>query len=595
MVRLSGLVSLLWMIILLGACRNDDDYGVQKDGPVLVKLLVSTSDASAPLSGGADVDSQISSVYILQFYDNNGQYGALHHVAQGKSATGSGAYTADLLQSMDSRDTYKLVILANLPSYGFLYGLYGKSYQDVQQACLSALTTDPLVFDGSHPFPMFGVVNGGASVEVNQNSVYTGVTKLVRAVARVDIGIGTPAKGTDGIVTSWSGNNATPFVMTDIQVWKAGKSYTYMPAKDKFHWTSVTSGGQTSDEIVIDSPTEAGAGITTKSYGAESITNGTYSIGRIYLPEAFLSWGNVYDGQHTNRLAIIVGGKYKGSPDISYYRVDFTNDNTGEKMDILRNHIYQFTISSVNAAGYTSAELAYKSKPKSLGFNATIEPWTEGTTTSVSSFLGYNLTYQGFNGEKVDWTYAAGSLATIPIKNSIWDTKNPISFDYNNFYKEGQNLFAPDIMGGQNGRLYATVPDAFTYEGTFPNLMVSANDVVDETGNETSPWKTGTTLTAFDLCRNLEEYGYDDWRLPRLSELAFIYLNQGSLNKLRGFTPLSGSYWCGSEYLVPNPGDMDQYKSGWAWAVDFATGYASGHPKTDKLKIRCVRQSANNE
>lgn len=91
--------------------------------------------------------------------------------------------------------------------------------------------------------------------------------------------------------------------------------------------------------------------------------------------------------------------------------------------------------------------------------------------------------------------------------------------------------------------------DAFDNEGTFPNLMVSGDDMVDESGSESVQWKTGTTLTAFDLCRNLEENGYNDWRLPRLSELAFIYVNQGSLEKMRGFTPLSGTYWCGSEYL----------------------------------------------
>lgn len=594
MVRLDGLVKLLWIIILTGACQSEDRYDLQQDGPILVKLSVSASDTGTSSVSNAGPDG-ITSVYVLQFNADGDTYGTLRHVAEGRSNGPGETYTANLLQSVNNNDNYKLVILANLSSYSFLYGLCGKSYQDVQQACLSASTTEPLVFDGIHPFPMFGVVNGGASVQVNQNSVYTGVTKLVRAVARVDIGIGTPTTDADGIVTSWARNNATPFVMTDIQVWKAGRSYTYMPATANFHWNSVGSG--TSYEIVIDNPTEARAGITTKSYGTESITNGTYSIGRIYLPEALLAWGNVYDASHTRRLAIIVGGHYKNSPDMSYYRVDFTNEKVSppnDKMDILRNHLYQFTISSVNAAGYTSADLAYKSKPKNLGFNATIEPWGTGTTTSVSSFLGYNLTYKGFNGEKVDWTYAAGSSLPIPEKGSTWPGFK-YTFDYNNFYKEGNNLFGPDIMGGQNGCLYATVPDAFSYEGTFPNLMVSANDVVDEAGNESPPWKTGTTLTAFDLCRNLEEYGYDDWRLPRLSELALIYLNEGSLDKLRGFTPLSGTYWCGSEYLIPNPSEMDQYKSGWAWAVDFTTGYASGHLKTDKLKIRCVRQRANNE
>lgn len=349
--------------------------------------------------------------------------------------------------------------------------------------------------------------------------------------------------------------------------------------------------------LTINSPSPGGD-TETKTYGSAYITNTTYCTEKIYLPEADLLWGEVYDTEHTRRLAIIVGGKYNGSTTETFYRVDFTYDEgSQDKMNVLRNHVYQFTIKSVKAAGYATAELSYNSKPKNLGFEATLEPWTTGQTASVPSISEYYLTYQGFNGENVDWTYAAGSSQRIPKKKSYWGTNPYLTFDYNNFYKEGNNYYAPDILGGQNGQLYATVADAFSKEGTFPNLMVSGDDMVDESGNESVQWRTGTTLTAFDLCRNLEENGYDDWRLPRLSELAFIYVNQGSLEKLRGFTPLSGTYWCGSEYLVSNATDQQQKKSDWAWAINFtaATGYALWYQKTEKLKIRCVRQRSNDK
>ena len=596
--RLNGLVKFFWIIILLGACQNDDRYGMEQDGPVLVKLSVSAADAGTALGNGTETDAQITSIYILQFNADADSYGTLRYVAEGKKNAG-GTYTATLLQSVNSNDNYKLVILANLPDYGFLYGLYGKSYAEVQQASLSTATDAPLVFDDTHPYPMFGVVNGGTSVQVQEGTAYSGNTELIRAVARVDIGIGTKKTNADGTV-SWTntGTGKQPFVMTEVQVWKAGRKYTYMPALANYHWTTATTNGITSNKIVIDSPSTASGTTTTKTYDTSYITNQTYCAEKIYLPETDLQWGSVYDGQHTNRLAIIVGGYYNNSPELSYYRVDFTNDNTGDKMNILRNRVYRCTNSSVKAAGYATAELAYKSMPKNLGFEATLEPWKASAMGSVPSISGYYLIYQGFNGENVNWTYAAGSSQYIPQKKSYWGTNQKLPFDYNNFYvKEGNSFYAPNITGGQNGELYPTVADAFSFEGTYPNLMVSANDLVDDEGNESSQWKTGTALTALNLCRVMEEGGYDDWRLPRLSELAFIYVNQASLEKLRGFTPLSGSYWCGSEYLVPNATEEQRKKSDWAWAVDFtsATGYASWHPKTDKLKIRCVRQRANNE
>lgn len=595
--RPDRLVILLWIIMLTGACRNDDSYSVQQDDPVLVRLSVSTSDAGTPSAGNET--GEIQSVYILQFNADGDTYGTLRYVAEG-TKTGDGTYSATLLQSVSSSDNYKLVILANISGSGFLYGLYGKSYEEVQQACASEATADPLDFSTT-PFPMFGVIEGGKSVQVSQGSVYSGNTKLVRAVARVDIGVGTPKKDTSGIITSWIKNKNAPFTLTQIQVWKAGQRYAYMPLAANYHWKT---DGVSDTDIVIDKPSDVtGGGTTTKTYtGNAYITNSIYCLGKIYLPEADLLWGNVYDNNHTNRLAIIVGGRYNGGEE-TFYRVDFTNDNASDtkdrKMDILRNHIYQFTIKSVKAAGYATAELAYKSKPKNLSFDATLEEWAAGQTASVPSILGYYLTYQGFNGENVDWTYASSSSLQIPKKKRYWGTNENLPFNYDNFYKEGQNIYITDIDGGQNGRLYATVTDAFKFEGAFPELMVSGNDIVDESGGEIHPWRTvngiTTTLTAFDLCRDLEENGYEDWRLPRLSELALIYANHTKLEELRGFTPLSGTYWCGSEYLVENATNQQKLNSEWAWAVDFSgnTGYASWHQKTENLKIRCVRQTNN--
>lgn len=574
-------------MILQISCQQDDSFHPTADSTI-INLSVSASNSGTATAADDDPASAIKSLCILQFNANGNDFGTLRHVGIGTASDAStGKYSATLLQSVGNNDKYKLVILANFPDgdYGIFQRMGGKSYGEIQQVCLSGelVGSDKVpVFDADHPFPMFGIVQDGDPLVINE-TMNLGTVSLVRAVARVDIGVGT--KNTDN---TWN-KGSVPFAMTQVQIWKAGKQYAYMPVENNF--------SSSAGVLTINRPSPVGD-TETKTYGGSTyIMNTTYCAEKIYLPETDLQWGSVYDGQHTNRLAIIVGGYYNNSPELSYYRVDFTNDDSGDKMNILRNHVYQFTIKSVKAAGYATAELAYKSMPKNLGFEATLEPWKASAMGSVPSISGYNLIYQGFNGENVNWTYAAGSSQNIPEKKYSWGNNPKLPFDYDDFYKEGNSYYAPDILGGQNGSLYATVADAFSYEGTFPNLMVSANDMVDDDGNESSQWKTGTALTAFDLCRDLEEDGYDNWRLPRLSELAFIYVNQASLEKLRGFTSLSGSYWCGSEYEVPNATEDEKKKSGWAWAVDFTstTGYASWHLKTDKLKIRCVRQRSNNE
>lgn len=577
-------------MILQISCQQDDSFSPAADSTI-INLSVSAANSGTAMDND-DTASAIKSLCILQFNANGNAFGTLRHVGMGtETVPNSGQYSATLLQSVDNNDKYKLVILANFPGgdYGIFYRMAGRSYAEVQQACLSAeLNGEENVpeFTAQQPFPMFGVAKDGTP-QIIDETMDLGTVSLVRAVARVDIGIGT--KNADS--NTWN-KGQVPFEMTQVQIWSGGKQYAYMPVENNFSSTAGT--------LTIKKPSPVG-GTETKTYGSAYITNSTYCAEKIYLPEADLLWGEVYDDDHTRRLAIIVGGHYKNSSDMSYYRVDFTYDNAptpNDKMNILRNHVYQFSIRSVTDAGYPTPELAYSSKPKDLGFESILEKWTTGQTGSPTSNLGYYLTYLGFNGENVEWTYAAGSSIRIPKKKYGWGTNVNLPFDYNIFYKEGNSYYAAtssSMSAGQNGRLYPTVEDALTkYEGTYPTLMVSGNDLVDEAGHENIPWKTGTALTAFDLCRDLEENGFDDWRLPRLSELAFIYVNQESLKALRGFTPLTGTYWSGSEYQEGTTDDLKK-KSGSAWAVDFVTGYASHPLKTEKLKIRCVRQRSKEE
>lgn len=567
------------MMILLSSCQQEDSYILSSDS-AMVKLSVSASDNGVANTNN-DPASAIKSICILQFNANGNNFGTLRHVGKGNEASpGSGQYTATLMQSINNDDKYKLIILANLPGdrYSLLYNMVGKTYRQVQQACLSAELTGSgsiPVFDGNTPFPMFGIVNNGTPILIEENSSL-GSVSLVRAVARVDIGVGT--KNDNG---TWT-KGTVKFNMTQIQIWKAGKQYAYMPAENNF-----SSVGGT---LTINNPSPTGT-TETKTYGNAHITNTTFCAGQIYLPEADLQWGNVYDTKHTSRLAIIVGGKYNGSQTETFYRVDFINDNPQTKMNILRNHIYQFTIKSVTDPGYATASEAYNSVLQKIGFTAELVPWTTSDPVDVPSTIGYYISYKMFNSDYLLWNPNTG--LTIPKKKDRWDGNQYWPFDYNTFYYETSNFYYMDIPnGGVNGKLYPTVENAFNLEGAYPSLMVSGDDIIDVQGNETIAWKTGNALTAFDICRAYNGSGYNDWRLPRLSELALIYLNKTALEGMRGFIPMEGTYWCGSEYLVSNS-DEDRKKSNQAWAVDFNgtnPGNAIHDLKTVQHKIRCVRQ-----
>ena len=410
LIRLVMIIPVL--LLLFSSCGQEEPYSAPSPGFTPVTLSVSVSNDAAPASG--DPASVVKDLCILQFYANNdGSFGTLRHAGMCDPTAGS-KYTTRLLQS-NNGEMYKFVVVANLPRHGFVYyqNLIGKSYAEVQQALLSESSEARLDFTAATPFPMFGTPKNGTPQAIGA-TLNLGSVSLVRAVARVDIGIGEKSANAD----TWT-KNGVRFNMNQVQIWKAGKQYAYMPLESRILFDEETG------ELDIKLPSPVGAANTTPlTYSDTDITNGTYCAGKIYLPEADLLWGDdksgtVFDTNHTNRLAIIVGGYYNGSTKETFYRVDFTNEQTLPitKLDILRNHHYRFTIKSVTDEGYGTAELAYNSVPKNIGFTTEVILWDNTFEASVPSPIGYRMLYNDLNGGNVLWRNTGSSPPYIRTYN----------------------------------------------------------------------------------------------------------------------------------------------------------------------------------
>lgn len=579
------------LIVFWSSCRSDDPEYDVPESPALVTLSVSAarsgpSSPAALLPAGQD---KISSVYVLQFTSGSGAGPAasekLLYVAEGKWNGTKRKYEATLLKSGGSRDLYRVVILANIDG-GFLYTLYGKTYSEIQQLCLSSMISGgPLSFDPAAGIPMFGVARRNVPFEVGAGTDI-GEVQLLRSVARVDVGIGRY----NGDSEEWE-RNGVDFNMTDIQVWKAGQRYAWMPLAGNY---SYNAAGYPS--VTVASSVEGDLSASAWIYADSDISSSLYCRNTIFLPETALS-GHVFDADHTNRPAIIVGGYYpRNSGTKSWYRIDFTRSGTSIDLDILRNHLYRFTITKVEDVGYGNATDAYNSKPEKISFSATVEPWKAGVTAAPPGMIGVRMFYRrGVTEDAV--------VGRVKAKTTVWQGRVGFTYgyDYNNFYNEGRNYYDqmggpakfngdlyPYAKGGENGRF-----SALNTEGVYPNLMVS-NDVYALAGNDTIAWKdtANQVLTAFNLCRDYEGLGYTDWRLPRLSELALMYLNRSTLQSEFGFEPFSGVYWSGSEYTDTEA--LSLKRASEAWALDFGgttTETVLVHrPKWTSLRVRCVRQ-----
>lgn len=597
--RLKELAKLVCLTILLSACQNDESYSPPPGDPVLIKLNVS-SESVLPESNGGSSDDAISSITILQF-DATGEglsdYGNLARVSPGVQGA-PGTYTAPVFSSSTTQAKYKLVILANLSTAGIesLDGLAGQTYLQVRQKCISLAYTENLSFGSGSPFPMFGLVDGGKSIKIDANQVYEGI-ELLRAVARVDIGVGTKALESD----TWD-KGSIPFTMKEVQIWKAGQKYTCLPAN-----TAYTVNG-TSGKITMTKPTLTTDNLlATKTYGPEYIIDQTYCAGKIYLPEAEVWAGgaSMYDQNHTNRLALIVGGYYKGSTRETYYRMDFAQGTPPSQtlLNVLRNNVYQFTISNVKDAGYDTPQEAYSSLPQNLDFTtATIDDWKTGVTEKPAAQVGYIMAFGVQNGSIVSGNIVDGqslTKRTVVEKTTFWegegysegDETTHITVDYNKFYGEVPGNLQRSVAT-PNGDIYPDIETLLRVEGVYPLLMVSTDDVYSIDGKAKVNWKDETVYTAFDLCKNYTGSGYEDWRLPRASELLLMYFNRESLESQRGFTNFSGSYWSGSEKGLADDATAEQ-----AWVVNFDMNriHLNGVAKnieieSNRNKVRCVRQ-----
>ncbi|MDR0332997.1 MAG: FimB/Mfa2 family fimbrial subunit [Dysgonamonadaceae bacterium] len=343
-------------------------------------------------SAFSDADENtINDIYVLVF----NSAGTLVDVKKGEvdvlttpgspnppNYSGGGRFTVSLTASASTSDAdkFRIVVLANAAEildadlknpHAAIPG--GRGYANVISRIWEAV--DGKMFQTSVPaekrIPMWGETEPITINEAGRNQTID----LTRAVARVDVGVG---RWTG---TTWNGKHHTtgediPFELTSIHVARKNKGYALIPAtanrgKHAVHNTFLATGPTvpTADKFDIDND--------LKNFRF-NVTGST--MREIYIPEANVRMGATSPGGngHLDRMAIIVGGKYKGGVE-TFYRLDFArrvvNGNDFVLIDVLRNHLYRFDIASVTGPGYPDPETAYKNL--SMNINVNVVEWEE--------------------------------------------------------------------------------------------------------------------------------------------------------------------------------------------------------------------------
>lgn len=338
---------------------------------------------------------------------------------------------------------------------------------------------------------------------------------LIRSVARIDVGVGHYSEGSATVQGTWSGKEADgstviPFDITSIQVFRPYDTYAFMPL-----WAAKTS--MTTN--IVNSHSAVGAmKAATTTNANEPLYQPTAEenfVRYIYLPEANVigTDGEINDANHTERCAVVIGGIYTGAPygentEITYYRIDF--NQAGALINVLRNHLYRFSISEVKGIGHATPKSAYDSK--SMNMTAEIVDWTVQSGIIIIDGQNYielggkRVTLSGVTGKKefvyvktnidpADWTMTFGTNQTIPTGGPTTAVK--VESDNFSFERKIPKI-TPTPAGAE-----------VTYEGVFE--IITKQDLAKGTASVTHTVTIKTGTMAFDIIITQKPSGAEDW------------------------------------------------------------------------------------
>ena len=339
--RTGVLIWILWMGLFgFTSCTDrleemEEQYTGENE--VWVRLIVSRPYSAKEVrsKAGNDRETEIDEIQLLVFEE-----GGYKYRVPGISITNSGtttSFSARLLATDKTLDLYIVAnataaVLANEPQVG-----------DTENEVRTKLQLGFPVGGKFTTLPMSGHYRLTSGLDANYRQEISGVSML-RAVARVDVLVG-------GI---------TNFELTSIQAYRVNSRIQLIANQD----LPVV----TAPSIPVNSRMEVNTPV--------SAINGNQAVSELYLSESV----SPAESERVNgATCVVVGGKYAGSEEVTYYRIDFDPDDTqGSFGQILRNHRYVFTIRSVAGPGWPSADEAASNR--SAQINLDIQSWDESTT-----------------------------------------------------------------------------------------------------------------------------------------------------------------------------------------------------------------------
>ena len=345
--------------------------------------------------------------------------------------------------------------------------------------------------DGTQFIPMWGESDKQAvsrttkfnSCEAsNANGVNTkneGVIHLVRALARIDVGV----KFADE-PTSEKATGSETFKIQSVRVYRYAQSM-YVTGTQA---TTFRQMGPNREPLPHTPEGMRPADDTNPLvFTAENEEDAKGYVRNIYIPEISNHLDNGQNKDKNARTCLVIGGYYNGSTKETYYRVDFIKREDGKpedkitkQLDVLRNHRYRFNITDVKGPGTDNPGDALITEPVNITCDVVV--WDEADIDKIMYDGQYYLSVS-----KDKFSFGKDATSESYTIRTNWPK------GYEIVDKDGNKwATTKDEATTQNTWAYFTEPTGQTFE--IDKDMTSTVNVLD---NATGEVRTITTKDLF--------------------------------------------------------------------------------------------------
>ena len=492
------LISGLLLALLTAGCvadRNVSDCITEGEDVELEFALQVPALETSLRQLSADQEKQINSIQVLVFNTDgitDESQETFAYEAEVKSKTQEDNTIRIRCALKASSKPMRVVCIANANIDTKTKNLEGTTKQVILESDQMKQTfTKKWLTDGTQFIPMWGESDAQpvsrttkfnsceASNNGKSNTKNEGVIHLVRALARIDVGV----NFNDKDLTDENAKGGD-FKIKSVRVYRYAQSM-YVTGTQA---TTFRQMGPNREPLPHTPATMTPADNNNPLvFTAENEEDAKGYVRNIYIPEISNHLDNGQNKGKDARTCLVIGGYYDGSTKETYYRVDFIKREDGKpedkitkQLDVLRNHRYRFNITDVKGPGTNDPGEALITEPVNITCDVVV--WDEADIDKIMYDGQYYLSVS-----KDKFSFGKDATSESYTIRTNWPK------GYEIVDKDGK-VWAKDATeaGTQGTWAYFTEPAGQTFE--IDKDMTSTVNVLD---NTTGKVRTITTKDLF--------------------------------------------------------------------------------------------------